>query len=102
MTLDPLFIRFIGWLKKHRSRQHLTKCLKKWRKEGLTEEKLEAFIETFGNGHIWKYRKPSGGEEIVEILDLDWADSILIEYEEEIPGHNVKRGHHCQQVKWKK
>lgn len=94
--VEIIYIRFIGWLKRHRGVQHKNKIVKKCRKYSITWDNIISFIEEDCQNHIIQDDKR--GDKFIKIVDRDWADAELIRYQEEIPGQIQKRGHHGDQI----
>ena len=84
-------IYLIGWLKKRAGIVKLSQCNKKWKKEGIN---IKDEIRRIGTDLIRIYRT-RGGEKVVRLMDLPWADQWLVYYGAEVP-------HHGQYVKTKR
>lgn len=69
----------------------LSQCNKKWKKEGIN---IEDEIRRIGTDLIRVYRT-RGGEKVVKLEDLPWADQWLVYYDAEVP-------HHGESVKTKR
>ena len=77
-------VRFLAWVKKRGARVRYPYCRKKWERSGICAEDL---VKKFGDDKIRVQRHPSSGERWVILLDLPWADNLMIEFDEEVPHH---------------
>ena len=89
---DREAVRFLAWIKKRGAKVKCLYCRKKWGKGSYCAEDL---VKKFGEDRIHIQRHPSTGDKWFVLDDLPWADTLMIEYGEEVP-------HHRQWMLWEK
>jgi len=89
---DSDTVRFLAWIKKRGAKVKCIYCRKKWGKHGPCAEDL---VGKFGEDKNHDQRHPSTGDKWIVLDDLPWADTLMIEYGEEVP-------HHRQWMSWEK
>jgi hypothetical protein len=77
-------ICLIGWLKKRGGVRKVSQCNEKLKQEGIN---IEDEIERIGTDFIRIYRT-SGGEKVVRLENMPWADQWLLHYGMEVPHHS--------------
>jgi len=81
-------VRFLAWLKKRGAHQRLMYCRKKWDRVGIN---IREICRGPARGIMHVQDDPSTGEKWVVLDDLVRADTLMIEFGEEIPHHGQWR-----------
>ncbi len=74
---------FLGWLKKRGGMRRIQDCQRKCRENGF---EAREFIDAMGQERICLYRA-RGGEKVIKLEDLVWADQWMTYYDLEVPHH---------------
>jgi hypothetical protein len=74
---------FLGWLKKRGGMSRLPDCERKCMENGFQAKK---FIKEMGETFIGIY-VTRGGEKVIKLENLVWADQWMILYKKEVPHH---------------
>jgi hypothetical protein len=81
-------VRFLAWLKKRGAQQRLIYCRKKWDGKGID---INVTCRGPARGMMRVQNDPSTGEKWVVLDDLVRADTLMIEFDEEVPHHSQWR-----------
>ncbi len=74
---------FLGWLKKRGGMRKIQDCQRKCRENGF---EARDFIDAMGQERICLYRA-SGGDKVIKLENLVWADQWMTYYDLEVPHH---------------
>jgi hypothetical protein len=80
-------VRFLAWLKKRGAQQRLIYCRKKWDGKGID---IREICRGPARGMMRVQSDPSTGEKWVVLDDLVRADTLMIQFDEEVPHHSQR------------
>ena len=76
-------VRFLAWLKKRGRVRHVSDCRRMCARLGL---ELDVVLKDVGPGCLCMFRT-GGGDRVVMIMDLPWADICMERHGLEVPHH---------------
>lgn len=79
-------VRFLAWLKKRGRVRHVGDCRRMCVRLGL---ELDAVLKSVGPGCLCMFRT-GGGDRVVRIMDLPWADNCMERHGLEVPHHGQR------------